>query len=269
MTQVSGVIYGPHFINLGDTSHGNDEFTTSSSTEQTTGWWSSFVIYILVVYQIYKYLLLVFNYSSKKISFIFTYLLCFTDSTGSDVEMCPCECEFKEQIEFWENKPPTELDDIIESKINEMKKELQVNLSQLTSTKIKKISAPDSRMSASMTGYVGVVFIVLVLGSIVILDFPTLVLQVQRLFRRLKAKWSSSLLTGCLCHWTLEQFCRYICIHRLKTLRGSDWIIITLLLSYTRIFSVLYSLIHLYSCDTKRLQFSFVIHKILHTVFWR
>lgn len=102
--------------------------------------------------------------------------------------MCPCECEFKEQIDFWKNKPLKELDDIIESKINEMKKELQVNLSQLTSTKIKKISAPDSRMSASMTGYVGVVFIVLVLGSIVILDFPTLVLQVQRLFRRLKAK---------------------------------------------------------------------------------
>lgn len=102
--------------------------------------------------------------------------------------MCPCECEFKEQIEFWKNKPPKELDDIIESKIIEMKKELQVNLSQLTSTKIKKISAPDSRMSASMTGYVGVVFIVLVLGFIVILDFPTLVLQVQRLFRSFKAK---------------------------------------------------------------------------------
>ncbi|XP_022289761.2 uncharacterized protein LOC111101528 isoform X1 [Crassostrea virginica] len=111
-----------------------------------------------------------------------------TDSTGGDVEMCPCECEFKEQIEFWKNKPPKELDDIIESKIIEMKKELQVNLSQLTSTKIKKISAPDSRMSASMTGYVGVVFIVLVLGFIVILDFPTLVLQVQRLFRSFKAK---------------------------------------------------------------------------------
>ncbi|XP_061170760.1 uncharacterized protein LOC133180209 [Saccostrea echinata] len=113
-----------------------------------------------------------------------------TDSATETAEdqMCPCDCEFMDQIAFWENadtQPEIE-EEILLSKINEMKKELQVNTSELTSTKMKKISAPDSRTSASVAGYVGMVFIVVVLGSIVILDLPTLIIQFKGLWRRIR-----------------------------------------------------------------------------------
>lgn len=115
-----------------------------------------------------------------------------TDSTESatDEQMCPCDCEFMDRIAFWEStgtQPEIE-EEILVSKINEMKKELQVNTSELTSTKIKKISAPDSRTSASVAGYVGIIFIVVVLGSIVILDFPTLVIQIKGLWDRIRQR---------------------------------------------------------------------------------
>ncbi|XP_062606880.1 uncharacterized protein LOC134268641 [Saccostrea cucullata] len=115
-----------------------------------------------------------------------------TDSTKSATEeqMCPCDCEFMDRIAFWEStgtQPEIE-EEILVSKINEMKKELQVNTSELTSTKMKKISAPDSRTSASVAGYVGIVFIVVVLGSIVILDFPTLVIQIKGLWERIRQR---------------------------------------------------------------------------------
>lgn len=74
------------------------------------------------------------------------------------------------------------------SKLNQLKNELTINVSELTSSKIKKTCAPDDRVSASVTGYVGLVFMVVVLGAVVILDMPTLILQLRGLLRRLNCK---------------------------------------------------------------------------------
>nr|XP_034329943.1 uncharacterized protein LOC105335995 isoform X1 [Crassostrea gigas] len=125
------------------------------------------------------------------------------DSTGSttfasiseettattDVQMCPCPCELEDQIAFWENSSTRgDVEKMLVSKLNQLKNELTINVSELTSSKIKKTCAPDDRVSASVTGYVGLVFMVVVLGAVVILDMPTLILQLRGLLRRLKCK---------------------------------------------------------------------------------
>lgn len=104
--------------------------------------------------------------------------------------MCPCTCEFEDQIASWEHSgsQPEVEEEVLVSKMNEMKKELQVNITELTSTKMKKISAPDSRTSASVAGYIGVIFIVIVFGSIVALDLSTLVVQIGGFCKRLKGQ---------------------------------------------------------------------------------
>jgi hypothetical protein len=109
--------------------------------------------------------------------------------------MCPCSCEFESQIAYWANSgsQPEVEEEVLVSKINEMKKELQVNVTELTSTKIKKISAPDSRTSASVAGYIGVTFIVIVFGSIVALDLSTLVVQIRGFCKRLKGQPSQNI----------------------------------------------------------------------------
>lgn len=120
----------------------------------------------------------------------FLQLFVATVTDLEEPEMCPCTCEFEDQIASWEHSgsQPEVEEEVLVSKINEMKKELQVNITDLTSTKMKKISAPDSRTSASVTGYIGVIFIVIVFGSIVALDLSTLVVQIGGFCKRLKGQ---------------------------------------------------------------------------------
>ncbi|XP_052706550.1 uncharacterized protein LOC128182001 [Crassostrea angulata] len=112
------------------------------------------------------------------------------DTTATtDVQMCPCPCELEDQIAFWENSSTRgDVEKMLVSKLNQLKNELTINVSELTASKIKKTCAPDDRVSASVTGYVGLVFMVVVLGAVVILDMPTLILQLRGLLRRLKCK---------------------------------------------------------------------------------
>lgn len=117
-------------------------------------------------------------------------MICFvTYLATADVQMCPCPCELEDQITFWENSSTRgDVEKMLVSKLNQLKNELTINVSELTSSKIKKTCAPDDRVSASVTGYVGLVFMVVVLGAVVILDMPTLILQLRGLIRRLKCK---------------------------------------------------------------------------------
>ena len=68
----------------------------------------------------------------------------------------------------------------------EIQKRLAVNASSLSSTVRRLTSAEDTRPSAQSIGYLGVGFIVVILGSIVVIDLNGLVRDVKVLVRNLK-----------------------------------------------------------------------------------
>ncbi|XP_056009258.1 uncharacterized protein LOC125651353 [Ostrea edulis] len=67
----------------------------------------------------------------------------------------------------------------LNAEIAEIKKELEVEKTTLSSTIRKKTSADDPRPSAKTFGYFGIIIIVFVIGGIVALDFPTLVIELK------------------------------------------------------------------------------------------
>ncbi|XP_061196575.1 serine-rich adhesin for platelets-like [Saccostrea echinata] len=68
----------------------------------------------------------------------------------------------------------------LNAKIAEIKKEIQVEKSTLSSSVRKKTSATDSRPSAKTFGFVGIIIITFVLGGIVALDFPMLIVGLKK-----------------------------------------------------------------------------------------
>ncbi|KAJ8319305.1 hypothetical protein KUTeg_004396 [Tegillarca granosa] len=69
-----------------------------------------------------------------------------------------------------------------EEKAQKLRKELSVDVKTLSSTIRKKVSAKDERPSSQLFGVFGVVFIVVVFGSIIIVDIPNL-------FKTIKVTW--------------------------------------------------------------------------------
>ena len=68
----------------------------------------------------------------------------------------------------------------------EIQKRLAVNASSLSSTVRRLTSAEDTRPSAQSIGYLGVCLIVVILGSIVVIDLNGLVRDLKVLVRNLK-----------------------------------------------------------------------------------
>ncbi|KAJ8318046.1 hypothetical protein KUTeg_003137 [Tegillarca granosa] len=69
-----------------------------------------------------------------------------------------------------------------EEKAQKLRKELSVDVKTLSSTIRKRVSAKDERPSSQLFGVFGVVFIVVVFGTIIIVDIPNL-------FKTIKVTW--------------------------------------------------------------------------------
>ncbi|XP_062619016.1 uncharacterized protein LOC134280583 isoform X2 [Saccostrea cucullata] len=80
--------------------------------------------------------------------------------------MCPCSCDYMDKVVYWRNEK-NQLRQYYElsERLAQLKRLLSVNTKNISSTINKKISADDDRPSASVTGYVGVVFIALFLAG--------------------------------------------------------------------------------------------------------
>ncbi|XP_063417660.1 uncharacterized protein LOC134700230 [Mytilus trossulus] len=109
--------------------------------------------------------------------------LTLTDETSLFVNattMCPCRCEYRRKLEHWgskivTNKTQEELLKELESELQNIKKELAVNKTQLSSSIRRRSSAPDKRKSSETIGLAGVAFICIVVGLVVLVDLLSLV----------------------------------------------------------------------------------------------
>lgn len=79
-----------------------------------------------------------------------------------------------------------EVNTTLEESIEQRKRELQVNVDELSSTKRKLTSADDPRPSARTVGYVGIAFFALLGSFIVIPDFFSVVVFIVRRLKLLK-----------------------------------------------------------------------------------
>ncbi|XP_062582064.1 uncharacterized protein LOC134243853, partial [Saccostrea cucullata] len=101
--------------------------------------------------------------------------------------MCPCSCDYMDKIVYWRNET-NQLRQYYElsERLAQLKRLLSVNTKNLSSTVNKKISADDERPSASVTGYVGVVFIALFLVGMALADAPVLIRQTSKLLKDIR-----------------------------------------------------------------------------------
>ncbi|XP_056005996.1 uncharacterized protein LOC125657672 [Ostrea edulis] len=99
-------------------------------------------------------------------------------------DMCPCDCEYAKKIEFWNNKT-NQLRQYLElnQKLTQINRHLSMDFKNLSSASNKRISANDERPSAAAVGYIGATVLALVIGGIVMLDFPTITRQIRLLWR--------------------------------------------------------------------------------------
>ncbi|XP_062573392.1 uncharacterized protein LOC134235286 [Saccostrea cucullata] len=95
-----------------------------------------------------------------------------TDTISSTLQSCTCPVV--------QHTPTISSPEEVNAKIAEIKKELEVEKSSLSSTIRRKTSADDSRPSAKTFGSIGVIIIILFLGGIFALDFPFLVIELKR-----------------------------------------------------------------------------------------
>ncbi|CAC5357220.1 unnamed protein product [Mytilus coruscus] len=90
-------------------------------------------------------------------------------------EMCPCRCDYRRKLEYWESKLPQnqtieELKKELEPVIRQIQDQLKVNKTELSSTIRKLTSAKDERKSSHTIGFVGAVFISVIFGTVFFMD---------------------------------------------------------------------------------------------------
>lgn len=105
-------------------------------------------------------------------------------------EMCPCDCDYMDRIDHFKNasnsyvnKTQEELVEILQKKLDEVKEQLKVQMTDIPVVKARKVSATDARPSAKNVGLIGVGFLVFVFGGILVLDL----LSLPGFLRRVKA----------------------------------------------------------------------------------
>ncbi|XP_052076832.1 uncharacterized protein LOC127714840 isoform X3 [Mytilus californianus] len=120
-----------------------------------------------------------------------SYECSFTKATGlletilrrlfvnTSTEMCPCRCEYRRKLEYWESKLPQnqtieELKKELEPVIRQIQDQLKVNKTELSSTIRKLTTAKDERKSSHTIGFVGAVFISVIFGSVLFIDLVML-----------------------------------------------------------------------------------------------
>nr|XP_011430653.1 uncharacterized protein LOC105330588 [Crassostrea gigas] len=117
---------------------------------------------------------------------------CSQSSTAAqpEEEMCPCDCDYMDRIDHFKNasnsyvnKTQEELVQILQKKLDEVKEQLKVQMTDIPVVKARKVSATDARPSAKNVGLIGVGFLVFVFGGILVLDL----LSLPGFLRRVKA----------------------------------------------------------------------------------
>lgn len=83
---------------------------------------------------------------------------------------CPCICKDDE-----ENYTTEEWREILSPKLDEMKARLSLNLSALSRTIRKRMSASDDRVSSKGLGILGVIIILVVITLIILSDISTVI----------------------------------------------------------------------------------------------
>nr|KAG5688678.1 hypothetical protein BaRGS_014389 [Batillaria attramentaria] len=79
----------------------------------------------------------------------------------------------------------------IDEKVDKIVKELQVNPQNTSSTRRKKESAEDSRTSAQGIGFVGVAFMAIVFGGILLLDLNVFISGVSDIYKAFRRRGQS------------------------------------------------------------------------------
>ncbi|CAG2227456.1 unnamed protein product [Mytilus edulis] len=90
---------------------------------------------------------------------------------NTSTEMCPCRCDYRRKLEYWESKIPRnqtieELKKELEPVIRQIQDQLKVNKTKLSSTIRKLTSAKDERKSSHAIGFVGALFISVIFGTV-------------------------------------------------------------------------------------------------------
>lgn len=93
--------------------------------------------------------------------------------------MCPCDCAYKERLAYWATQNRTnytmeELRIILAPVIAQLENDLKVNTKNLSSSINKLISVKDNRPSSISIGVLGILFLTVIFGGIVLLDIVSL-----------------------------------------------------------------------------------------------
>ncbi|XP_069104771.1 uncharacterized protein [Argopecten irradians] len=114
-----------------------------------------------------------YDHSCKETNATYRYGTC-TEAVAE--ELCDCDCAYFEKMRTWEtllafdNRTEEAKSEEVKAESVETKAKLTVNKTQLSSGKRKKISAPDTRESATNIGILGTVMMGLVIGSLLVCD---------------------------------------------------------------------------------------------------
>ncbi|KAK3084123.1 hypothetical protein FSP39_008516, partial [Pinctada imbricata] len=84
----------------------------------------------------------------------------------------PCSCEFADNINRWCDASVVEkIEKELPQRLENLTKALQLETRNLTSAKLKKISAADPRPSAKAVGAVGAILLTIFFGGMLAMDY--------------------------------------------------------------------------------------------------
>ncbi|XP_052076835.1 uncharacterized protein LOC127714841 isoform X3 [Mytilus californianus] len=112
---------------------------------------------------------------------------------NTSTKMCNCRCDYRRKLEYWEstiqrNQTKTELYKKLEHVIRQIQDELKVNKTMLSSTTRKLTSAYDNRKLSQTIGFVGAVFISVVVGLVVFIDIIKFKQHIENIWKKYSSK---------------------------------------------------------------------------------
>jgi len=89
--------------------------------------------------------------------------------------MCCCDCAYKQRLDYWASQNLTnhtleEWRVILAPVVDEIKKNLTINKTKLSSNIRRLSSAPDGRQSSKSMGIFAILLITLVVGTVIFID---------------------------------------------------------------------------------------------------
>jgi len=93
--------------------------------------------------------------------------------------MCPCDCAYQKRLDYWASQgvPNHTMEEwrvILAPVLDEIKKNLTVDKTNLSATIRKLSSAPDGRQSSKSVGFVGIALISFVCASFILIDITSI-----------------------------------------------------------------------------------------------